>query len=179
MLDSNPKGEDLDSELKEMREHYRITKLLAEYCHGCDRLNRDMMASTYDKESWDDHGQYKGDGHEFADYSMKLIADTYQSCTHQLGQSLIKVNGNEAAAETYFIAVLRRNTDSGEVLDQIAGRYVDKLVRVDGKWKIKKRLCVKEWSITIPVTENSFKDNPFITGQLTWGKDASFEVLGC
>jgi hypothetical protein len=177
MLDSNLKAEDT-SDLQEMLEHYRITKVLAEYAHGCDRLHRDMMAGTYMVGSWDDHGSYKGDGHEFVDYCMTHIPGTYKSCTHQLGQSLIKVDGNEAGAETYFIAVLRRDKDGGEVLDQIAGRYVDKLQRVDGKWKIKKRDCVRDWSITIPVTDNFSKNDPFIVGQLKWGTDASFEVLG-
>lgn len=168
----------MDAEMQEMLEHYRITKVMAEYAHGCDRLNRDLMAGAYLEDSWDDHGDNKFSGHEFTDRCMKTLGKVTNSCSHLLGQSLIKVNGDKAGAETYFIAILRVPRKSGdEVLNQIGGRYVDELERVDGKWKIKKRLCVRDWSITIPITEDFLKNEDFIQGG-RWGKDVSFNVLG-
>jgi hypothetical protein len=178
MLDSNLKADDL-SDLQDMLDHYRITKVLAEYCHGCDRLDQDLMAGTYDDDSWDDHGPNKMDGKKFAAYCMTSLGNHSNSCSHQLGQSLIKVDGDTAGAETYFIATLRVPRDGGEVLNQIAGRYVDKLQRVDGKWKIKHRLCVRDWSITHTVKEDFLANDPipFIQGGRL-GKDVAVKVLG-
>src|SRR3546814_5472140 len=36
--------------------------------------------------------------------------------------------------------------------NQLGGRFVDYLERVDGGWKIKKRIVVRDWSISMPVT---------------------------
>jgi hypothetical protein len=52
----------MDDLMREMLDHYQITKLLNVYCHGCDRLDQRRMASVYSEESWDDHGVYRDTG---------------------------------------------------------------------------------------------------------------------
>jgi hypothetical protein len=163
--------------LQAMLDHYEITQVLVEYCHGCDRADGEHMASVYAEESWDDHGHYKGDGKQFAREAVVNIA-TLRTCHHQLGQSLIKVDGDRAGAETYFIASLRMPTpEGGEILNQISGRYVDVLERIDGAWKVKHRTCVRDWSISLPVIDNWQDGVPFVEGQ-TSGDDVSYAVLG-
>ncbi len=46
----------MEDELQEMLEHFRIRKVLAEYCRGSDRADEPLMASNYAADSWDDHG---------------------------------------------------------------------------------------------------------------------------
>src|SRR3546814_18799019 len=72
---------------------------------------------------------------------------------HLLGQSQIRVDGDVAGADSYFRAVSRNTGDDGVVMcNQLGGRFVDYLERVDGGWKIKKRIVVRDWSISMPVT---------------------------
>ena len=49
----------MDERLQELWDHHAIRKLLATYCHGCDRADEVLMASTYVRDSWDDHGPRK------------------------------------------------------------------------------------------------------------------------
>ena len=127
----------MEKRLQEMLDHYEITKLLNEYCHGCDRVDQTHMASVYAQNSWDDHGPDKCPGPEFAARTMAAMSGV-NMCSHQLGQALIRVDGDQAGAESYFIATIRRPApDGGETLNQLGGRYVDTLVREDGQWKIK------------------------------------------
>jgi SnoaL-like domain len=167
----------MNSDLQEMLDHYQITKVLNEYCHGCDRLEQEQMAGVYLEDSWDDHGRNKCPGKQYAKIAIANLAANTNSCSHVMGQSLIRVDGNEAGAETYFIAIVRVPRGEGEALNQIGGRYVDKLQRIDGKWKIKHRICARDWSITLPVTENFLEGVPFVEGQ-RGGKDPSRAVLG-
>jgi ketosteroid isomerase-like protein len=168
----------MDAELHDMLEHYRITKVLNEYCHGCDRLDEARMGGVYLEDSWDDHGHRKCAGKEFAAQTMVSLVETTNMCSHQLGQSLIKVNGNEAGAETYFIASLRVPAEGGgEALNQMGGRYVDTLHKVDGQWKIKKRICVRDWSITHRIENDFLRGAPFVEGERT-NADPSFAALG-
>ncbi len=167
----------MDSRLQEMLDHHEITKLLYEYCHGCDRADEVRMASVYAADSWDDHGANKCPGPEFAARTMKTMTST-NMCGHLLGQTLINVRGEEAGAETSFIATVRApSNEGGEHLHQIGGRYVDTLVREEGRWKIKTRLCVKDWSISQPIVSDWLAGRPYVQGERS-NMDPSFAALG-
>lgn len=166
----------MDARLQELWDHHEIRQLLATYCHGCDRADEAMMAGTYCRESWDDHGARKMDGREFSVVTIADAIATTDLVSHQLGQSLIRVDGDTAAAETYFIATLLPKDDGGTI-NQLGGRYVDKLKREDGAWKIKQRLCVREWSVSQPIAGDWLAHAGFIPtrrGQ----EDVARDVLG-
>jgi hypothetical protein len=59
----------------------------------------------------------------------------------------------------------------------LSGRYVDTLLREGGQWKIDKRICVRDYSITLDVNNDWLRDNPFVQGKLS-GEDPSYAVLG-
>jgi len=165
--------------LQEMWDHHEIRQLLATYCHGCDRGDEKEMASVYAQESWDDHGPRKMDGKRFSFETVEEALQTTRLVSHQLGQSLIRIDGDKAGAETYFIASLiypLKEGESVEELNQLGGRYVDTLERADGKWLIKKRICVREWSISHPISKDFLRGAGFVDsarGQV----DVSYEAL--
>ena len=163
--------------LQEMWDHHEIRQLLATYCHGCDRSDETEMASVYCGESWDDHGENKCDGKEFARRTISGSDGIYDLVSHVLGQSLIKVDGDKAGTETYFIATVRFTDDGGKVIHHMGGRYVDTLEREDGAWRIKKRLCVREWSYSQSVDADWLADSGFIETR-RGPSDVSWEALG-
>ncbi len=89
-----------------------------------------------------------------APYSISRLAGARIS--HILGQSLIRVEGDKANAETFFLGLMRLKPDDQGVsrLNQLAGRFVDELVRIDGTWKIRHRTCVRDTSLTLRVEED-------------------------
>ena len=148
----------MDPRIQEMLDHYEIRKTLAEYCHACDRADAKLMASVYTgDDSFDDHGRVKAPGPEYARIMTGIIRERTDAISHILGQSLIKVEGDTAAAETFFFALLRLpNADGPARLNQLAGRFVDKLERSGGRWKIKQRTCVRDTSITLRIEEDDY-----------------------
>jgi hypothetical protein len=169
----------MDKRLQEMLDHYEIRKTLSEYCHGCDRLDQVRMASVYARDSWDNHGPVTATGQELTARVMQLMKSGASiTDSHMLGQSLIKVDGDKAGADTYFIASIRKVAkEGGEVLNQMGGRYVDALVREDGQWKIKKRICVHDWSISHPIAGDWLGRAAYVQAQRS-NEDPSFAVLG-
>ncbi|ORA08794.1 nuclear transport factor 2 family protein [Mycobacterium arosiense] len=168
----------MDRRLQEMLDHYEITKTLADYCHGCDRCDESFMRDVYLEDSWDDHGAIQAPGHEFARVMTEQILATTNSLSHLLGQSLIKVTGDEAGAETYFLAVSRSTGDDGvEMCNQLGGRYVDKLRREDSRWLIKHRRVVHDWSISMPIRSDWTADQGLTEGHRS-NADPSFAALG-
>jgi hypothetical protein len=167
----------LDSQLREMLDHHEITKLLSRYCHACDRLDPVETASVYWEDSWDDHGPIQATGPEFAVLGLRALAQISTSCNHQLGQSLIRVDGDSAGAETYFQAVTRSSReDGGEDLNLMGGRFIDMLERRGGQWKIKSRLVVRDWSITQPICQDWLSGMNHTSGQRS-NDDPSCAVL--
>jgi len=168
----------MDQRLQEMLDHYEITRTLADYCHGCDRCDEPYMTDVYLEDSWDDHGVFRAPGREFAAAMTKQICTTTNTLSHLLGQSLIKVVGDEAGAETYFLAVARTTREDGvEMCNQLGGRFVDKLQRTNGRWLIKHRCVVRDWSISMPIENDWTADQGLGDGQRS-NADPSFAALG-
>jgi hypothetical protein len=147
----------MDPRLQEMLDHHEIRKLLATYCHACDRADEALMAETYSgADSFDDHGLVRAAGPEYARQMTALVLGRTEAVSHILGQSLIKVEGDSAVVETFFLGLMRLlpGEDGAARLNQLAGRFVDQLERSDGSWKIRHRTCVRDTSITLRVEED-------------------------
>lgn len=168
----------MDERIQEMLDHYEITKTLKEYCFGCDRCDEALMRGVYLEDSFDDHGHVKAPGPEFVRIMIGDIRGTTESLSHLLGQSLIKVNGEEAGADTYFFAVFHDvSADGARMCNQLGGRFVDRLRREDGRWRIKHRTVVRDWSISMPVEADSLARAGLTEGQRS-NADPAFAVLG-
>jgi hypothetical protein len=168
----------MDAEVQEMLDHFRIRKVLAQYCRGSDRADETLMRSVYAQDSWDDHGIVQADGAEFSRVMCRMVIDTTDTMSHTLGQSLIEIDGDSAAAETYFIAVALEGTAEGKPFcNQLGGRFVDRLVREDGAWKVKHRVVMRDWSVAIPVTTDWESSKTLRPGERS-GADVSYEVFG-
>jgi hypothetical protein len=173
-MDAQPQS----TTLQELIDYHDIRKMLAVYCHGCDRGDGPKMASVYGKDSFDNHGTYKGPGLEYPKVVMDNLYENGTKVTHLLGQSQINVNGSRASGETYFLASIVAKDESGQdIVTFLSGRYVDTMVKEGGQWKIDKRLCVRDHSITLDIKKDWLKDAPFLQGLLS-GKDVSYDVLG-
>jgi len=169
----------MDKRLQEMLDYYEIRKTVSEYCHGLDRLDQVRMASIYARDSWDEHGPNKGTGKDFTERVMNLMkSGSSIADSHMLGQTLINVDGDEAGADTYFIASIRKpGGDGKEILNQMGGRYVDALVREDGRWKVKRRVCVHDWSNSTPINGDWLNKGAYVQGKRS-NEDPSYAVLG-
>lgn len=169
----------LDPRMQDMLDHHEIRQLLAAYCHGCDRGDEVEMAGTYAAESWDDHGPRKMEGRRFSIETVEESLRTTTVVSHMLGQSFIKVEGDRAGAETYFIATVIYPASDGreETLNQLGGRYVDRLVRERGAWRIKERICVREWSIS-HATDRDWLAGRGFEETRRGGGDHSYAALG-
>ena len=156
----------MDSQVREMLDHFQIRNVLALYCHGCDRADADLMGSVYSAEgSFDNHGIVRAPGPEYAQEMTVLVRETTRAISHTLGQSIIQVTGDSAKAETFFIALMTADGDDGTPrLNQLAGRFVDRLERLEDGWKIKHRTAIHDLSITLKIQEDALCTNQLIRG---------------
>lgn len=170
----------MDDRLQILWDHHEIRQLLTTYCHGCDRGDEVEMASVYADKSWDDHGTYKMPGKPFSIQTVKDSLATTDLVAHLLGQSQIKVEGDTAGAETYYLATILyppKEPGGPQTIGQLGGRYVDRLERQDGKWLIVDRVCIREWSHSHAVVGDWLANAGFVGQQRSQG-DPSYATLG-
>lgn len=142
----------LENRLRSMLDHFEVTRTLTEYCRAADRCDVAGMRRVYAKESWDDHGSLQAPGQEFARLISEAIRTTTRSLSHHMDQSLVTIDGDDAGAETYFMAVAIGTDERGkETCNFLGARFVDRLRREDGQWRIRHRSVVRDWTLTLPI----------------------------
>lgn len=166
----------MNDRLQMMLDHFDIREVIEAYVHGCDRGDLEAVKDCYHPDSYDHHGPLAGPGHKFAADCVDSLRTYWTSCTHLLGQSRIKVDGDMAGAETHYFASLTRDQDGTAMLDQQVGRYVDRFERRDGVWRILDRRCIQDWAYSIPQGESFVDRAEFLKGARA-PEDISYEVL--
>jgi hypothetical protein len=125
-----------------------IYEVLVRYCRGVDRCDEDLIRSAYHEDSYDDRGYWKGPGHELASFLADRLRTSNSATTHSITNVLIEVDGDVARSEAQVHATLiRRDSDPVEA-DVIGARYLDRLSRRAGEWRIEHRTVVLDWCKT-------------------------------
>ncbi|WP_131737965.1 nuclear transport factor 2 family protein [Actinomadura roseirufa] len=124
-----------------------ITRVVLRYAHGVDRGDVDMVGACYHPGAHDDHGYASGTVEELT-ARLRRRPPGRGVRHHLIGNVLIDVRGEAAVSEAYFLCYMEDLDGSGTAapIGLFAGRYVDRLERRDGAWRISRRVCVIDWS---------------------------------
>ena len=132
---------DLDPRLTEMLDRYEVWQVMLRYARGLDRMDRVMMRSCYFDDAIDDHGIFVGTADAFIDWAMDHHRHTNTVHHHGLSNHYCEIDGQVARAETYF-TFFGANVRAPHTL--AFGRYLDRLEKRDGIWRIAGRICLTE-----------------------------------
>ncbi len=146
-----------------------IRTVIFTYCRAIDRCDTELLLSCYHPGAFDDHGNFKGAVEEFAPWVMNLLA-TMERTTHSIHNMLIRVDGDTAKSEAYFVAYHR--IDDHDLM--VGGRYLDQFECRDVSWRIANRLVVIDWSQRFAATGRS---NDAYAGGARHPDDVSYKFL--
>ena len=84
----------------------------------------------------------------------RSMSDNFIATTHNTGNQLVEIDGDSAWAEHYTVASHRWPLDEdGNTRDLVAAvRYVDRMERLAGQWRIARRVMVLDWHRIDPVS---------------------------
>ncbi len=119
-----------------------ILDCIARHARGCDRHDVDLISATYHEDGVDEHGFAVNSGPDYAEWVNKAHAETSIVHTHNITTHSCEIQGDTAHAESYAIVVLIG--PDGRSAQFIAGRYLDRLERRDGQWRIAVRRSTVE-----------------------------------
>ena len=162
--------------LEEMADRLAIIEIIHTYARGVDRADAGILKSTCWDDAELDYGGYKGPAHAFCEMlpdGLRMFLNTQ----HQISNTLIEISGNTANVESYLTAHHRRPNDTEMTY---IGRYLDRMEKREGVWKINFRQIVMTWHQDVPTTEDFANNQSLapITRATHDPDDPSFDFLG-
>lgn len=139
----------LTERVQGLLDRQEILDVVTRFARAADRLDRDLYLSTYHPDAEDDHAVFVGGREEFYDWMETTLREQRHSTHHFLGNHAVEIEDTVAHAETYFIA--SSLTRGRKPFSMVGGRYIDQLVKENGRWMILKRLVLTDWQL--PVAE--------------------------
>lgn len=158
-----------------------IRDIMMRYARGVNRLDGDLVSSCFHPDATENHGTFRGEAQTFARDLPDGLRKGFQFTFHFLGNSLIEIEGNRAAHETYFIGYhrLHPEPDGSEKDILFGGRYLGvNESRNGGPWLIAERMVLHDWSRVEPVGEAWPMSETFDQGDHQGGNvDRVFHLL--
>jgi len=147
-----------------------ILDCLIRFSRGMDRFDRDIFLSAFHPDATIAAGAFVGDPVALYDWARKLHEQGQAATHHNLLNHSCDIEGDVAHTETYYLFVGRNRDETNWIA---GGRYIDRLERRAGSWKIALRTNAIEWSGMIPTMPIPFADVPDIglNGAAARGKE--------
>jgi len=134
--------ERLRSRVEHLEDRAAILDCIAAHARGCDRHDVALLSSTYHDDGVDEHGKARIPGPEYAAWANGVHGAASQAHLHHITTHTCAIEGGSAHAESYVLVTLLSNDGKGATI--LCGRYVDRLERRDGSWKLAVRRATVE-----------------------------------
>ena len=134
----------LEERVQVLEDQLTIQRVITDYSANLDARDYDGYVGLFTEDGVWANGETRHEGQgEIREMLTSLFGEVEEgfvntSSFHQISNFEIDVEGDEAAAKSRFIFVMRG--DGGAPTNMLSGQYHDKLVRVDGTWKIAERV---------------------------------------
>jgi len=137
-------GNEINHRMTQRLDRLDIVDCIARLARGEDRRNSELISSSYWPDADIDFGVFKG---SFGQYIGWVVpGDPSLPVTqHFLGQTVVELDGNDARAETYVISYHRVDTGEEHRDTAIGGRYLDRMEKRQGEWRIAGRVMLYDW----------------------------------
>jgi len=164
---------DRDTEIYDLVARRDIYDVLTRYSRALDRADVELMKTVYWPDGIGNHGVFNGNAAEFAEFIVREIQNWFEVTMHGLMNVHMERRGDVACVETYLFAYHKVRADkAGSIFGSrymqmfdltrldptnhhfyFGGRYLDRLERRGGEWRIAKRQVVMDWNDNKPSGE--------------------------
>jgi hypothetical protein len=159
-----------DPDLQRLLDREACAAVMATYCRAIDTRDEALLRSVFHPGSLHRHGfegpssdpsrpTAPGKPGDFVAFALEFLA-THRSSHHQLGNVEVEIGDDGVTAQThaYFTAHHRRRAKGdpqagadareGEMDFWVGGRYMDRMEKRNGEWRIVSRVGTTDWTRT-------------------------------
>jgi hypothetical protein len=141
----------LAADVRYLKDRAEILDCMNRYTRGADRLDRDLFLSSYHDDATDDRGAFTGNPRQRVDWLFEYLA-TLDHAAHHISNFTLEIDGDVCHAESYVITTTVPAGSKSVTMG--TARYLDRLERRNGEWKIAHREGVFDFVFTVPTSEN-------------------------
>ncbi len=155
----------LERDVRYLTDRQQILDCVARHARGHDRFDVDLLTAAYHEDGVDEHGHAVNAGPEYAQWANAVHSVVAELHTHNITTHLCEIDGDTAHCESYvLVGLLHRGGTTAQLM---SGRYLDRMERRDGTWRIAVRRCTVELALTADASmlqTGFFKKQGFVKG---------------
>jgi len=129
--------------LQRLADKDAIRECVHRYARGIDRHDEEILRAVFHADAVDNHGSVTLGRDAFVTWANEWHVNVSTHHMHGMTTHISDIAGDEANAITYVLFTLCRK--DGKTVHTGGGRYVDRLARRDGDWRITHRRLVIDW----------------------------------
>lgn len=133
---------ELERKLQHLIDRQEIYDCLTSTSRGNDRFDIELIVGAYHEDGWHELGEKLIRGSDYGDHANHAHAAISDASLHNVTMHRCDIDGDVAHCESYVIGLF---ADPGaETSRMLAGRYLDRLEKRNGKWGIVLRRATVE-----------------------------------
>lgn len=127
--------------------------VLARYGAALDWQDRATLETVFWADAQVDYGFFSGSGAEAMELLLH-IATLSRRRFHMMGGERVRVDGDVAHGESYMITQAIADVEGETRSSLFYGRFLDRLERRDGEWRIARRVYLQHGAYAGPYRED-------------------------
>ena len=134
--------EQMKRELRQLQDRQAIRDCIVRECRGRDRQDVELIASCWWPDGIDEHGPVLNRAPDYPERANKGHQMFFRMTSHNITNHLCELDGDTAHCESYVVGGLAWL--DGKTTTLAFGRYLDRLERRQGEWRLLARRCTIE-----------------------------------
>lgn len=132
----------LEAKVQELMDRQAIFECIKRNSRGNDRFDVELVTSSYHDDGLHELGNQHISGGAYGDHANHAHGLMFDNNLHNVTMHTCEIDGDVAHAESYNIGLfMDKGSDTARIL---AGRYIDRLEKRDGEWRIALRRATVE-----------------------------------
>lgn len=132
----------LEAEMQKILDRRAILDCVRRSSRGNDRFDVELVASCFHKDAIHDNGRRRVEAQRYGEQANAAHEMLFDANLHNVTVHSCEIDSDVAHAESYSLGLfLDKGAETGRLL---AGRYIDRLERRDGEWRIALRRATVE-----------------------------------
>lgn len=124
----------LEAKVQELTDRQAIFDCIKRNARGNDRFDVELVTSSYHSDGIHELGQKQITGREYGEHANHSHDLMFDANLHNVTMHTCEIDGDVAHAESYSVGIfLDKGSETSRIL---AGRYIDRLERRNGEWRI-------------------------------------------
>lgn len=141
----------LAADVRYLKDRAEILDCMNRYTRGADRLDEELFLSSYHEDAIDDRGAFTSHPRDRVAWLFDYLR-SLDNATHHITNFTLEIEGDVCHAESYVLTTVQPR--GSQTVTVGTARYVDRLERRNGEWRIAHREGLMDFVFTVPTHEN-------------------------